>query len=87
MCSRGRRPTAALRKKQRSDEDWRRREGEQRRCKISVRRTGRGALEEESPRKKKKWGVKRDKSPHSPIYTQGTEIVGTTVVFHYRDSY
>jgi hypothetical protein len=44
---------AALRKKQRSDEEWRRCEGERQRRKISVRWTGGGALEEESPRKKK----------------------------------
>jgi hypothetical protein len=58
---------AVLRKKRRSDEDWRRREGERWRCKISVHRTDGGALEEESPRKKRKWGVKRISQP-APLF-------------------
>jgi hypothetical protein len=78
---------AVLRKKRRSDEDWHRREGDRRQRKISVWQTGGGVLEEESPRKKRKWGVKKDKSPRSPIYIQGTEIMGAMVVFHYHDSY
>jgi hypothetical protein len=56
MCSRGRRPMAALRKKQRDDEDWRQREWERRRRKFSVRWSDGGALEVESPRKMRKWG-------------------------------
>jgi hypothetical protein len=50
MCSRGRRPTAALRKKQRNDEDWRRHEGERRQHKFSVRWSDGEAFEVESQR-------------------------------------
>jgi hypothetical protein len=66
MYWRGRRPMMAYRKKPRSSEHWHRREMERQRCKVSVGSYGGGALEEESPGKKRKWGVKKDKLPPLP---------------------
>jgi hypothetical protein len=56
MCSPGRRPTAALREKQRHDEHWRWREEERRWSKVSVGWSSGGALGVESQRKKKERG-------------------------------
>jgi hypothetical protein len=56
MCCRGKRTAAALRKKPRRGEYWRRREVERRRCRVSVAWSGRGEHGEKRQRKKKERG-------------------------------
>jgi hypothetical protein len=77
---------AALRKKPRRDEQWRRREVERWRRGVSVARSGGGGLEVKRQRKKKEWGKKRDLPPLPHLY-RGAVVVGTVVVLHYPDRF
>jgi hypothetical protein len=51
---------------------------------LFVRRKGARGGE---PEEEEEVGVKRISYPRSPIYTRGVGVVGTAVVFHYRDHY